>query len=71
MDSLITTVSLSELNIKAFVDLIDEMAETFHYIPSEQLGYIGFSTKEQLEKFCERAFQIKDDIVILYSCWEL
>lgn len=69
MDSLVTTVSIEELNIKSIVDLIDEMAQTFHYVPSEQLGYIGFNTNDDLLDFCNKISEIKSNFIFLENSY--
>ena len=69
MDSLVTTVSIEELNIKSIVDLIDEMAQTFHYIPSDRLGYIGFNTNDDLLDFCNKVSEIKSNLVNLENSY--
>lgn len=64
-----TTVTDIELECKAITDLIDNCDCYFWYEPSEQLGYVSFSTEEKCHTFLSTLEDIKDNIIHLYDCY--
>lgn len=62
MDSLTLPILNSELNCKAIVDAIDELASCFYYDVEAQQGLVGFETQTELEVFCDLINYYKDTI---------